>query len=1324
MQSSSSVATDAQYLQSAEKSFDEEDFASCLIFLQHVQGLNAIVAGIITSAAYQLWTYAISDLSRRAQFTNLILKAYTRVLDCGNTGFMKPVDYIRLSQIYVAEGALEGGLRILQLASARGHFENHVIVFAIWILLKQFPDRTDAADAQMNFLTSAFLQSHLTQEDVDIGGMKLEYIMMHCANHLRMKFLSTTREKLRKTAYEIFRAVLTELYIAATKVNPQSMKEMLDWFDESSVWMEAGRCLETTPFGILLSEECYWQAFRRKPLDPHSLDLILSSMQKYNRGMSTRSFLERALKISPWHINCRAALCAIDVEEDVPYMLSWLRVFDGQELKICKIQAWYRGIMVRIWWRTGKVDIILRKQQALKKLNRSGKAFLVQRDRHKQQLFKQWKETIIRWKAVKQRSSITIQVFWRRVWAEYCYAWAKYRVRRANCLYLVVTQHHANTKSMRVFRAWQEGAGASKLKRSANTIVEQLRADKNYQVFHKYVTLLVALKRVRRKIHNSSSFRMWRKIFRGRQRKHAMVSIRFYVRNNYMTRGLPKKETKAQLEERMQVMEALVSKTITLNPLNKIRPCWTHWRLVLHRIRAIRARLKVAKLLPLLWHRRLAREKVRGLRLRTEAVAAGFARLEKVQLRKVYRFIRMFAVTLRIQRFMRCSLSRIHLRKLRARHVQVNEKFGLKCDTLLRRMIWRWNKGLFLQRREKVRARYKILRGFSLVKCKRVLAQCNIKKFFISSLLYLLHRRHLKKQFRTLKMNTIIQFQIDTLIPFCSALARFHVRHNMRKWKELILDQDKLKAIVKTCILSPLDRQFWKDAHESTAERSVVTQRPNWRTSARNGPNSGSLVLPTFLEWEKVVRPSTRLWSNKQLPKLLVFKKWMAAYRQKCRDRRGGSRVLVATVVPFIMSEVWHRINCRVRLQCFVRSRLAVKKACQRTRTRRIAEERFRAKHISSVKALLHALHVSANDCRAARLVLQCSWRVFLARRLVSLLRISARNCRNAFSKLDTSLYRKALIRSVMGRWTAAFAGSKCYRLLTSLDTLGPVLAAPDGMHSDGTSAAKPPQNAVLNGSIGPDHPMLFVKSASSDVGTEYKAFVGSLQSRTMMLPAPPDRVQEAPPLSHSIQLDEAVAGKNKSKRRHITEESKRLSNLRMKRESQNKFQSQLFNAKMFQLRQTGVFVLNKAELDNNRIYYDEASFFVTNCETLFVQNIHLQLIEQFVPSFRGGKIILCGGQLDYKSGMQLLKVLAQRTNVSIHFSSIKLNSVILYHLVGLVSSVRTHLRICELFLDSDSMERLAFGVFCGLMKVLCRISCCCLLLCLNLAILAGLSTY
>jgi hypothetical protein len=1387
---------DLQYLNSAIKKYDEGDMPSCLILLHHVSQLSAKVASLYTDAAYNLWKTVETgqiDEARREQYVKLIMNGFTRLLESGNHDLMKPIDYIRLSHIYAAEGALESSLRILQLASARGHFENAIIVFCIWIILKQFKDRSDAADSQMNFITSALLQSHLAKEDVSMGGMKLEFIMMHCANHLRMKFLATTREKLRKPAYDTFRAILTELYIAATKCNPSNVKEMLNWFDDSTLWMNAGRALEDTPYAVLLGEECYWQAFLRKPLDAEPLDLIINSMRRYKREHFARSLLEKAIKFSPWHVQCRNSLCTLDLEEEVPYMLSWLRVFETQEVKLCKIQAWIRGVLMRLWWRTGRVDIILRKQQALKKLNRSGKAYLIQRDRRKLQLFRMWKDYIQVWKGVKERSAIKIQVFWRRVWAEYCFTWARYRVRRANCIYLVASQHHANTKSTRVFRAWQDAATASKLRRSANAIVQQLRADKAFQKFHKYVTLLIELKRIRSRIYNNASFLKWMKIFCGRQRKHAMMTIRFYVRNNYKMKGQPpkKKETKAQLEQRMAATEAEVLRSISLNPVSKTRRAWKAWRYLLQSRRAQRARVCVATMLPLLWRRVGARSVVKTKRVKIEAEVAGVNRLERWQLYKVYRFFRLLSVTLRLQRFIRCGLSRHRLRRLRQRMEKVDKRYDAKCWQLLGKFVKLWRRALYLVFREKLRARRKIQHCFHLVRCHRVLGASSTRKQFIGRLLYAFHRKFMKKKFRALKMNTIIQYQIETLIPFCAALSKFHLRHNMRKWRELLHDQHKLRKIISVCVLKPIDRAFWKNAHVSTAESSVVTQKPNWRNTLTRGAGSGLLrtssgrpgieevfsqsdvlgpmpALPMFLDFEKVVAPSVRLHSYRVIPKLRIFRIWVASYRRKCRDRRGGSQALVATVVPFIMDEVWHRISCRVVLQCAVRRFLALRKFSWRLRLRRVADERFRSLHVANVKRLLLELRGNAVARRSSRLKLQCIFRGTLARRLASKRRLAATRCKIAHQKLQTSLNRKALTRFVMDRLVGLFVGRQCNRLhnqFSSPDTAAhnrnqdegyragksltksvstsnfrakrstdwsPKLQQDDMMEAalaGWTDFTRRSEGAVFNLAGFDKSPSIHLAPLRNEVdsfGRDYEAV--AFRSMAMSLPSivtTSDRGAAAE-LSRSIGAsdNERIQDTSSKRRAASLQESKRLRKLHAHRDQQAKFQTHVFNAKLFQLRRTGVFVVTDGDLSGfeTQLQPEETRFLVGSCETLFVQNFSSGAAGgpaglSILRLFRGSKVILCGGHIADEEGLWLLLVLADNCRnrisdelqsslplaLSLHFNGVHITPRVLYWLLALASQEGlkgNKLRLKELFADSDTLGSLGLLILISAFQV------------------------
>ena len=73
-------------------------------------------------------------------------------------------------------------------------------------------------------------------------------------------------------------------------------------------------------------------------------------------------------------------------------------------------------------------------------------------------------------------------------------------------------------------------------------------------------------------------------------------------------------------------------------------------------------------------------------------------------------------------------------------------------------------------------------------------------------------------------------------------------------------------------------------------------------------------------------------------------------------------------------------------------------------------------------------------------------------------------------------------------------------------------------------------------------------------------------------------------------------------------------------------FQSIIFNNLLFNLRQTGILVLDLRGDDRNKVTKEEAIYCISKCSVLFCPVINVRVMEVVIRYFTGSKLVLCSG--------------------------------------------------------------------------------------------------
>ena len=314
------------YYDKSLAAFKAGDFKFCLVMMKRVRMTKKKFVDLLVNCAYEGW------LSGHESFETAI-EAFTNLLRDIDPSLVTSSEYIRLSHIYLSEGALDGALRILGLASARGHLADASVVLQSYTIVKRIQSRKEA-DVHMSFLSSSIVVEPRTVDStgrVFIKGSVLRIIVAYlfCATYQQREVKKAKNSKELHSSITNFNSLVAESY-AFQFGNVAPVKVMLAWFADHSLWYSIGDELISTPY-ILLAEDAYWESFIRKKYDSSALLKIVSCLEQTKRKSAFPIIIERAQKVSPWNTYCRSELRKIHHK--------WEEIFEEENFFLGKIQV-------------------------------------------------------------------------------------------------------------------------------------------------------------------------------------------------------------------------------------------------------------------------------------------------------------------------------------------------------------------------------------------------------------------------------------------------------------------------------------------------------------------------------------------------------------------------------------------------------------------------------------------------------------------------------------------------------------------------------------------------------------------------------------------------------------------------------------------------------------------------------------------------------------------------------------------------------------------------------------------------------------------------
>eukprot|EP01035_Chromulina_nebulosa_P007764 gene7764-10490_t len=305
-----------EYLRQAFAAYDSKNYKLCLILLRNVVIKDSKSAALIADCAYEYWKIGNDDYSvdaskisvEKEEILHFVKESFSLLLSKSPHDKIKPYDYIRLTHIYLSEGSLDGALKIMKLASARGYLLNSLVIIQSWTILKRVGNQKDA-ESCLQYLSSSISMEPKSTISVLVGSgddskalpciegstFPLPYALLHCTNYLQRRIASASSKAQREKDANLMKSMITEAYIIQNpgKHANDSFSEKMAWYNDSALWMEMAQYLETTPF-ILLAEDSYWESFIRQPKSNKPIKMIVNSMERYNRKEKVPYLLAKA----------------------------------------------------------------------------------------------------------------------------------------------------------------------------------------------------------------------------------------------------------------------------------------------------------------------------------------------------------------------------------------------------------------------------------------------------------------------------------------------------------------------------------------------------------------------------------------------------------------------------------------------------------------------------------------------------------------------------------------------------------------------------------------------------------------------------------------------------------------------------------------------------------------------------------------------------------------------------------------------------------------------------------------------------------------------
>lgn len=1241
-------------------------------------------------------------------------KAFTQLLGGSNRKLIQPFDYVRLSHIYISEGALSGALQVCQLGQARGHLENTLIVIQMWSLLSRLDKKRHDAELCMHYLISAIQLEPRDNIDNDVDNkspvagpctfmimvqnsdLPLGYMYLFCASYLHRKYLSMfsidTKNANKMTNGSIEKELcfnlLAEAYTVLNGEHIRSNTQLMEWFMNYEMFFDMAVYLENSAFP-LLAEEALYEAFLRAPLLDLPLEFLLSLMCKHKRGAKRYVFevMEKAYQHNPWNIFMRFWLVDYEAHESQKskaYNNKYQRKFIEETAYAALIQGAMRGYILRVKKWPAIYYAAKKKRDAFNgKVSVANGAFILQGKALLKDRIRRWREYSLYLKELRWKSSILIQTQARRMNALNLFRKKYKRAMRANSLFLTMSQKYYDLQRTRYLRNMEQTYRAIILERSATTIVETLITNGYSKVFHAAMAHILKIIRVKRKWSCRKSFYEIKVRYYVRVKRHARATIRFWLRDTIERQR--EKKRKEALEKRLAAVEYLTAKsTAYIMPLKGLM--WSMWRQVLHEKRCVQARAKIRQWLPRCCARVKARSIVRLKRIKLEIHRAFEQQCLFKRIGNYLLFWCRDAHVRPIQRFMRCYIARKRLKRMRRIMKVVNAIFTEKQTAIKRKHLWRCRKFLFLVKREYHQAARKITLAFKRWLKWKHIKRASLRKPAAYNLMWKMHCLILGRAFKKMSAGVTGLHTLLVLGPVFLSRWRQVVRIGFWRWRRYMIQQHRMDGLIEANT-NRLEKHFWKGCGDA-----MVINRKKTYFGDENG-SKGMVKTGYTMSWEipvpvhrpmKVINEHSvqLLFQNTETRiKIKAFKTFIASYRYRKRIVRNGAigaGMLARDLVVPLKLYLFMRQRSVRNIQCAWRQHVAIKLAYKfRTRAVRRAELYLSFKSIPKHK-IFTWLYDRSKLQFEARWIIQCFFRRMLALRKF---RRRARYTEWLEEQVEeirlNSKSRRAVVAKVWHKMQIFYLYSMCGIQEGGMNTsIISLLNRLDRNKINLNNNNTPPvpgddynTSNASNASVGTSKQSGFTRaplSSSSIANTKFTKKPKDL--RQQVIKASSMGMTMTNNTSNSKIMRKAKPDGAKFARGNVkygysrTEEYKDAHNLGEEDEdmemNENRGgkisgQDMQLSLSLHRLQQTGVFIFDCKD-SSQAIVGKDLYFILQSAGIVFCQNVNSQALVPVYDHFHGSKLVMCGGGFSFFDAIYFCHFLARRRDaISVHFSDV-----------------------------------------------------------------------
>ena len=1240
----------------------------------------------------------IDKTEDQEEANDTVKKAFTQLFGTGDKSQMVAFDYIRLSHVYIFEGALAGAMQILQLGQARGHLENLLIVIQLWSVLKRLHNKHRDAELCMQYLVTAVQLeerepvsyppgSNNTQGQLDTStddhdhdddaslesvdslvsyapastsgmvvvqrsDLPLGYVYLICASHLHRRYMQHDAEdkkggvnKHKSKDRDLCWNMLAEAYDIITEEQVPGVTQLLKWFNDPMLFHDMAVYLEDSAFP-LLAEEALWEAYLRSPLHTVHLEYLVSMMGNHHRG--TKNYIlevcEKAYAVNCWNMYARQWLIhyeTFEVQKNKFFNNKFSKRFKFETRVIAKIQGCVRGYNLRVY-RWPEIYWIAKKKrdEFQGKRDVAEKCFAKVKKVSYLDRFRRWRQYSLDLAELRRYSSIRIQTVFRIYFSKLLYARKLKRSRAANGLFMIISQSHYDMQRTRSLRTWESTFKAFRMERSADCIIRTLISNGYSQVFQAACAQILKVIKVKRKYSNKKFFFEWFQRYVVKKKKSARVTIRFFIRDQIQRKA--EEKVRAKNEAQQAAVEILMERS-TSYILPLYQKMWGIWRQKLYDLRCAKSKMIVRMAIPRLAARKKARKVVDIRRVKHEIEIAFIQQCLYKQVGNYLKFWRVDRAIRPIQRYLRCAVAIKKLKRLRIIKKKMIEIKRRRHHQWLERSMFLYKKFVYLQKREYHRSARKITIQFqNWLKWKHI-KRASRRKAPAYNILLTFHMIMLKRAFKKMSAGVTGLHTLMVLGPMFLSRWRQCVRLGFWRWKRLMIQQKRADGIYNL-MLTKIDKRFWHGAHESC----YVTKK---FTYSKDNLQAREMAKTSFLmSWETLMSPPPNktqflyMHTNK-IRMYKAFKIMMASRRYKCRLTRNqcGAGIISENLMNKIQLLMFLRQRAAVSVQCGWRQYVAKNQAYSK---RKLAIRKHELVYYLNgrPKFSVFSYLLSTSTARLkSRWILQCFFR-----RMIAIKRFNeARDYQEWIQEQVYTLQNKSRsVRAIMKRHFNMMQNLYVYSCV-GLHIGGlnnSIITAQRKLHAEEQARQKLQQKQAKDGRGRGVKSQL---SSSASMSSLPRGQSKSLSLSNTNTNSPGQRGKKL-----GSQTQAFPQTKRRMPRRGGREDEESKDEHYMQVAERMKTQAVQLQTSMHRLQQTGIFIydpVQHAEMD-----VADLSTLLQSAQTVFCQNGNSAAVQAIFTYFGGRKLVLCGGQFKNADALGLMHFASQRrTDMSLHFSDV-----------------------------------------------------------------------